>query len=175
MSFTINIRNRKGKLLGAELPIYWTLEQILAEEAANPGTIAAVMAQASDILDGYRGVAHIQDGVFAGYSLGFAQAVNATVPSGQTHEERVKLTYEAKFTDGSANKKFSTSVPTPDLAGDWTFPAGQDRVYEPGANAAFSLTAQAYIENVREWMQVYAAPGIDSVIFLYADLVGANV
>jgi len=175
MGFKIGIRNRKGKVLGLELPIYFSLEQISAKETSNPGTIAAILAQGSDILDAFRGVATVQDGTLAGYSLSFSETVDSTVPSAQTHEERVSLTYQAFYTDNSPPRNFKTSVPTPDLDGDWTFPAGQDRVYEPDAAAAFSVGATALIENIREWYEAYGDAGISSVAFLYADLVGANV
>lgn len=174
MGFSIRIRNRKGKLLGLELPIYFSLEQIITEEGVNPGTIAAILAQGSDILDAFRGASTVQDGVLARYSLSFGEVVDSTVPSGQTHEERVSLAYQAFYTDGSPPRNFQTSVPTPDLVNDWPFPAGTDRVYEPDAAAAFSIPAMALVENVREWLEAYGDVGISSVAFLYADLDGAN-
>jgi len=174
MGFTIRIRNRKGKLLGLELPIYYSLEQMITEETANPGAIAAILSQGSDILDAFRGVSTVQDGILARYSLSFGEIVDSTVPTVQTHEERVTLAYQAFYTDGSPPQNFQTSVPTPDLIDDWPFPAGTDRVYEPDAAGVFSIPAMALVENIREWFEAYGDAGISSVAFLYADLHGAN-
>ena len=168
------IVNRKGSVLSVQLPFKHTLAELVAAETAAPGTLGNIQTSINALSASFQGVNKIQDGNFSGWSLGMTTPVTKVIPTIQTHEERVVITYQAEY-PSAENKLHKVSVPTPDLVTDWPFPPGVARVYQEDFAATFSSFANSFITGVDTWLEDYGLNGVLNVEPLYVDLVGKNV
>lgn len=170
----VKIKNREGKTLGLKLPVKYTFAELSTAETGTPGTLAAMNTALGTFLALFQGANKVQDGNFAGWTIGFSTPVNATPPTIQTHEERVVITYECQFPN-AVTKLATISVPTPDLVTDFPFPAGSDRIYWEDIQTDWSAFGQDVVTEAQTWILTYGFDGVTTVTPLYADLNGGNV
>lgn len=169
----VTVRNRKGKPLGSQIPVKWSMEQLSDLEVSTPGTLLAFYNALEAILDYFNGANQVHQGVYQGHSVGFVEDQPLATPTNQTHEERVRLVYDVEYTGGTV-KVASISIPCPNLDTEFPFPAGQDKIYASDYPTLLGANAIALVALVQSFIENYGFNNIVNVTSSYVELAGSN-
>lgn len=172
-SLNFKFTPHKGRKLGMELPIKFTWAELVTIQGTTPATMDDISMHIDSFTAAFQGGSKIQDSNFASWSIGFGTPITAAIPTIQTHEERVVMTWECQF-PSSVTELHKYSLPNPDLLVDWIFPSGQDRVYAADVAANFSAGVENFLAAMQEYLLAFGYDGVTAVTLLYVDLVGSN-
>lgn len=167
---TFSVRNRGSKIRKTTIPIKYTLTELSVAETATPGVLDSLHDDTLTLGGFFSVGTPVHTGVFAGQALSFSDPGDPDTPGNQTHDDRIVLTYEITYNATSEVEKHKVGVPCPDLAGDWTFPAGQTRVLASEVAGQFSATANSFISAVTSFLTDHGFHDLNSVSLLYVDL-----
>lgn len=172
-TITISLNTRKGSIRRSTYLHNYTIDDVQNE--LLPGTFYTSITA---LENAFTGGVTLSDGVFRKTTLSFdSDTENATLPTVQTHEEKVVLALELYGGSPFPNKDFTVSVPMPDLVNDFVFPPGTDRINAADFAGNLSVNAIAWVDNVVGHYVNHNNPGgtWSAGRALYVELVGTSV